>query len=233
VTHWVFDCDGVLLNSNGVKTEAFRAVTSAYGPEAADDVVRHHLANGGVSRYVKLTRLFAEVLGRPAGEGEIEHLLNEFAAACRNGLARVDLDPSFERLARRVLVNHGTLRVVSGGDEGEIRTALSGKGVEHYFSAILGSPRPKPDLLADLVAESGAADIVYLGDSRLDLEMCLDLGVNPVFVAHWSEFVEWPAFVDQHPQILKVDDLGELLGLADRHRGDPSSVLPPWLGSAA
>jgi len=233
VINWVLDCDGVLLNSNAVKTEAFRAVASSYGPQVAEDVVEHHLSHGGSSRYEKLARLFDEVLCRPAMDGEMDRLLSEFAAACRLGLTSVEIDPSFELLAGTVMANHGTLRILSGGDEGEIRTALAAKGVEHYFAEVLGSPRPKPEHLAGLVARLGVANLVYLGDSRLDMEMCLDLGVSAVFVAHWSEFENWRSFLSDHPEILKVDDLGDLLRLSPGRHRDGCHALWSWFGSAS
>ena len=49
----IFDCDGVLLNSNKIKTEAFYEVTKPYGDEAAQTLKNYHILNGGVSRYQK------------------------------------------------------------------------------------------------------------------------------------------------------------------------------------
>ena len=36
---WFFDCDGVILDSNAAKTEAFRMVATPYGGEAAEALV--------------------------------------------------------------------------------------------------------------------------------------------------------------------------------------------------
>ena len=47
----IFDCDGVILNSNKIKTEAFYNVTATYGIEAANELVSYHKLNGGISRY--------------------------------------------------------------------------------------------------------------------------------------------------------------------------------------
>jgi hypothetical protein len=43
-TTLVFDCDGVVLNSNRIKTEAFRLVAAPYGEAAAEALVQYHLA---------------------------------------------------------------------------------------------------------------------------------------------------------------------------------------------
>ena len=49
----VFDCDGVILDSNRIKTEAFRTVAEPIDTELADELVRYHIDNGGISRYRK------------------------------------------------------------------------------------------------------------------------------------------------------------------------------------
>ena len=56
----VFDCDGVVLNSNSVKTSAFYKAALAYGEVAATALVEYHVANGGVSRY-KSSRIFLSI----------------------------------------------------------------------------------------------------------------------------------------------------------------------------
>ena len=54
----VFDCDGVVLDSNQIKTQAFYNATQSYGHEFADQLVNYHLKNGGVSRYEKFEYFF-------------------------------------------------------------------------------------------------------------------------------------------------------------------------------
>ena len=49
----IFDCDGVILNSNKIKTNAFRKVLKQYHQKAVDEFIKYHLSNGGISRYEK------------------------------------------------------------------------------------------------------------------------------------------------------------------------------------
>ena len=46
----VFDCDGVVLNSNKLKTQAFYNAALPYGEKAAIALVSYHIKNGGISR---------------------------------------------------------------------------------------------------------------------------------------------------------------------------------------
>ena len=51
----IFDCDGVILNSNFQKIEAYRNAALEFGAskEQAESLVQHHVALTGISRYVK------------------------------------------------------------------------------------------------------------------------------------------------------------------------------------
>ena len=58
----VFDCDGVILNSNSIKTQAFYDTTAFLGVDVANELKNYHLANGGVSRYYKFDYLLNSIL---------------------------------------------------------------------------------------------------------------------------------------------------------------------------
>ena len=45
---WIFDCDGVLLDSNQVKTQAMWETAKPFGESEASRLVAYHKANGGV-----------------------------------------------------------------------------------------------------------------------------------------------------------------------------------------
>ena len=57
----IFDCDGIVLNSNKIKTEAFKEVVYQYGNEAAEELVKYHVMNGGISRYEKFNYFFETI----------------------------------------------------------------------------------------------------------------------------------------------------------------------------
>ena len=38
----IFDCDGVILNSNEIKTDSFRKILKGYNQEAVEDFLNYH-----------------------------------------------------------------------------------------------------------------------------------------------------------------------------------------------
>lgn len=210
---WVFDCDGVLLNSNPIKTEAFRQVASVYGTEAVDALVDYHRRHGGVSRFRKIAYLFETILDRSAEPGEAERVLDDFAAICRREVLVCAEAPGLRDLL--VALSEGCSRlVVSGAEENELRWVLEARGLAPLFDAIHGSPAAKPAILADarrrgLLSEPG----VFVGDSLTDYQAATQAGLDFVFVSRWTEMPGWQAFFADKP-VRICDGLDDLLGMA-------------------
>ena len=51
---YIFDCDGVILDSNKLKTEAFREILIDERYEDIELFIEYHQLNQGINRYEKL-----------------------------------------------------------------------------------------------------------------------------------------------------------------------------------
>ena len=207
---WIFDCDGVLLDSNTVKTHAFRDVSSQYGSAASDRLVNFHLEQGGVSRYVKFRYLFRDILNRSPEPGEEERLLDQFSQAVTDHLLKCDLAPRLPELLD-VIKKNANLFVVSGGMQDELRTVFAQRDLDQYFTAIFGSPDNKDQILG---RERGSNRIldpgVFVGDARYDFEVADRFGLDFIFAKSWSEFTTWPEyFADKDVTI--INSIADLL----------------------
>lgn len=204
----IFDCDGVVLDSNAVKTEAFRTVAAPFGTDIAARFVHFHQQNGGLSRYVKLRQLLRE-----AGiddDARLPALLDAFAAEVRDGLRQCPVTPRLDALRRAT--RGARWAIASGADQTELREVLGARGLDDLFDAgIHGSPTPKTTLVQQLVADHGGAPpaALMLGDSRLDHEAATASGIDFVFVSAWTEYDEWAQYVARHalPTIVRADAL--------------------------
>ena len=75
----IFDCDGVILNSNKIKTQAFYDVAKVYGHKPAQILKDYHIQNGGISRYKKFEYLLTNILQKPIKKQELSELLSNFS----------------------------------------------------------------------------------------------------------------------------------------------------------
>jgi len=193
----VFDCDGVILDSNRVKTEAFRQAALPYGETAAEALVIYHTANGGVSRYRKFAHFMDEIVPARTSGPTIGELLERYADAVREGLAMCAIAPGLESM--RAATGNTPWFVVSGGDQAELRHVFAQRGIACHFEAIFGSPDTKDEILArEIAAGRIAPSAIFIGDSRYDHQAATAAGLDFAFVSGWSEFAGWQDYAARH-----------------------------------
>ena len=148
-----FDCDGVLLDSNGMKSAAFRATLASAGVAAdtAEAFCEHQVRHFGTSRHRLFTDLLAGRFGACPDGLTLEALLQAFGQASRDGYRRVTPTRGAEALLQAL--SGRMLYVASGSDERELRQEFDARGWSPHFRAVLGSPRPKVDLLGEVVRD--------------------------------------------------------------------------------
>jgi len=214
----VFDCDGVILDSNRVKTEAFRTAAIPYGESAASALVKHHIANGGVSRYVKFAYFLDSIVPHHAPDcvsennaAALESLLFTYAQSVRTGLMTCAVAEGLDEL--RAATREARWLIVSGGDQAELREIFAARGlISHFDGGIMGSPDTKDIILC---REKERGNIhgrgLFLGDSRYDHQAATRAGLDFVFVSGWTEFSEWPEFVKNN-DIRTISSLADLSG---------------------
>lgn len=206
---WFFDCDGVLLDSNNIKTQGFYEVALPYGKKAATELRDHHVNNGGVSRFKKMSFFLTNILKKQFDEELHKELINAYGSYCYNRMLKADETPALRNLLQSL--NQKTpCFVVSGGSETELKEIFFKRGLNNYFKEIFGSPRDKMEILSDL---SSRAQIifpaVFVGDSKYDYIAATRFGLNFIFITQFTEFKEWHSFFSDK-DVLIVKNLSEL-----------------------
>jgi len=210
---FIFDCDGVILNSNKIKTEAFYQATLIYGDSAAQDMVNYHLLNGGVSRYKKFNYFIEHIAPKYELENrviQLEELLRVYATYVRQGLLSCEIAHGLKKF-RENTANARWL-VVSGGDQNELRDIFNIRGIGNWFDGgIYGSPQDKEIIVDDLI-KTGLIQkpALFLGDSKLDYEVAEKFNLDFVFLNKWSEFIEWEKYCQEN-EIQVISSVIELL----------------------
>lgn len=194
----VFDCDGVILNSNRVKTKAFYNAALPYGEAAARRLVEYHMEHGGISRYKKFEFFLASIVPDSRSGPSLGELLDAYAQNVRDGLMTCDVAAGLESL--RAQTSHAKWLIVSGGDQQELREVFAARGLAALFDGgIFGSPDTKSEILE---REGRGQNIVkpglFLGDSRYDHFAASLAGLDFVFLSRWSEFSDWRSYCEEH-----------------------------------
>ena len=189
----VFDCDGVVLNSNELKTEAYYRVAVGFGAdhEQAQALVDYHVRLGGISRFIKFRYFLDEIMHQPVTDESLTVLLESFAEEIHRGLLTCEMAPGLLEL--REVTKEARWMLVSGGDQTELRTLFAERGIDGLFDAgIFGSPDNKDIILAREVENGNLAKpAIFFGDSRYDHEASNRAGLDFVFVSYWTELQNW------------------------------------------
>lgn len=185
----VFDCDGVILNSNSVKTAAFYNVALRYGKDKANALKDYHVQNGGISRFAKF-KWFMENQLFTDNERLFDELLEDYAHQVVKALEAAEVSDSLEQLR---LLSNSNWMVASGGLETELKKVFEFKGIQGFFNkGIYGSPTSKDEIVQNKVNDGSILfPALFIGDSKYDYEVARKHGLDFLFVHEWSEFNDW------------------------------------------
>ncbi|MGK7950233.1 MAG: HAD family hydrolase [Xenococcaceae cyanobacterium] len=212
----VFDCDGVVLKSNKVKTQAFYSAALPYGEQAAQSLVDYHVQNGGISRYKKFELFLNELIPQGTEGPNLDELLRIYAREVRQGLLACEIAEGLQELRQKT--NHTQWLIVSGGDQNELRDIFTQRGLAQLFDGgIFGSPDTKDQILSRELANGNIQQsAVFLGDSKYDYQAAQAVGIDFIFLSGWTEVKDWLLFCNNH-NIAHFDCLASI-SLANKER---------------
>jgi HAD superfamily hydrolase (TIGR01549 family) len=171
----IFDFDGVIVESVGIKADGFAMIYEPYGKVVVEKVVNHHYENGGVSRYEKFCYCHKKFLGINLKNAEIEDLGKRFADYVVEKIIRAPyVKGAFEFLEKYngkydMFISTGTPQ-----DEIEMITRL--KNINKYFIDIYGSPKKKSNHIENILSTNHyrREQVVFIGDSVEDKKAAME-----------------------------------------------------------
>jgi len=210
----IFDCDGVILNSNKIKTEAFRLIFEPFGKVPADEMVDYHISYGGISRYKKIDYFINNYI-KNRNKKYIQDLkvdlLKNFSDIVKNKLFKSEVCKDLQLLKLRT--KNSKWFIVSGGDEEELNYTFKNKNISSFFDGgIFGSPSNKFEIIDDKIKKGNIIKpTIYFGDSKLDYEVADFYNFDFVFVYQWTEFDNWKYFFRDKKNVITIYSPSEIL----------------------
>ena len=128
----IFDCDGVVLNSNAIKTNAFHKLSKPFGDASAKTLIDYHKNNGGISRYKKFDYFVRNIISNQLdkrNEEEVKKLIkklcDEYGEIVIESLSNAELAFGLKDLRKKT--KNSDWIIVSGGDQKELRLVFEKK----------------------------------------------------------------------------------------------------------
>jgi len=204
----IFDCDGVLLDSNTVKSNAFYQSVLPFGENYADEFIQYHKNNGGISRYKKFEYFLNNIA--PRIDINAKDLLKKYSDITLKGLMDCKICDCLDALRKEY--SDSKWFVVTGGDEKEVKKVFNNRDMLKYFDGgIFGSPKSKDTIFRELLNNDLITlPAIYLGDSRYDYEVSKKYLIDFLFIYEWTEVKKWEDFCAEF-SIEYTEKLSDLL----------------------
>lgn len=201
----LFDFDGVLCECMDVKNQAFAQLYEPYGQEVVKKVVKHHVENGGISRYVKIKLYHKEFLKKELSEYEVEEIAQQFSDLVVKKVIKSDWVKGAKEFIEKYYKSIDMF-VISGTPEEELKKIVKNRDMEKYFLGVFGSPIRKPQHAKNIISKHGydQNSVLYIGDSLSDMKDAQT--ANIVFLGRIPPGEEF-CFPEDIPRIRNFDEL--------------------------
>jgi phosphoglycolate phosphatase-like HAD superfamily hydrolase len=180
----ILDFDGVIIESNAVKTEAFEHVFARF-PEYTKALMAFHYANVSLSRFAKFEHLLA-LMGRSDDTGLKADIAADFSRRVLEGIMAVPLVPGAETFLRTV-TKRLPVYLASVTPAEELSLILAKRGLVNWFRDVYGCPPwTKPEAIRDVLVREAVnpGEALLIGDSAGDQRAAQMTGVD--FLARYS-----------------------------------------------
>ena len=197
--HIIFDCDGVLLDSNELKRQAIlRAACEIVSPVVAEEFTDYFCEFNGAPRLDKALRFFSD-------QDVATEIIERY-----NLLLQDDVRPKptvgAESLLAMLFAAGIRVSVLSGGEEEEVRRFLKVAGLDVFCEGIFGGPSTKQE---NLVKFPDTAHALYVGDSKVDFELARVNNLEFIFLTQYSQVKDIDVFIS-NAQVTSCRNLREL-----------------------
>ena len=167
----IFDFDGVILESLDAKANAFKQLYKNYGNTIMSKVEKHHLQNGGVSRYEKIKFYHSHYLKEKINDDKIIYLSKKFSDIVFDNV----INCSFVIGVKNFLINNKedfSLFISSASPEEELLKICKKINISPFFKRIYGSPKSKNNHILNIKRDYNlkSHEIIFVGDSINDYE---------------------------------------------------------------
>jgi phosphoglycolate phosphatase-like HAD superfamily hydrolase len=208
----IFDCDGVVLNSNKTKVQAYYAVAKKMGgtDAQAQALVDHHIAKGSFPRNGKIVYYLNHIVKQTITPELMQQYMHAFDEYLDTALMECEVASGLLEL--KSATPQARWMLLSGGDQAELRRVFPRRHLANLFEAgIFGGPDQKEHVLArEKLNGNIAMPALFVGDSKYDHQAASGAGLDFVFLSGWTEVKDWESYCAEN-NIFVLKNIAQLI----------------------
>tara|TARA_B100000780_G_scaffold269647_1_gene228644 strand:- start:1103 stop:1741 length:639 start_codon:yes stop_codon:yes gene_type:complete len=177
----LFDCDGVILDSNNLKIKAIQETLNeiSYPESLRELAIQNFRQNFGRTR-LRHFHVFFEMLSNykssPESQTDIYEAVKIYGDKVKALYPSSDIIPETLNFIKKIEINN--LFVVSASDQEELRQVFSIKLPHIPIKNIFGGPESKSNNIKFILSKKNTNNAILYGDSLHDLEAANKCNIN-------------------------------------------------------
>jgi beta-phosphoglucomutase-like phosphatase (HAD superfamily) len=206
----IFDFDGVILDSAGIKLDAYATIYAGEDPAKVAELMRHAQLHGGTTRRTKFAHYERTLFGRPGDAESVERLSRRYTQLVLGAVLRSAFIPGAQALLAAAQ-DKVDMHVVSGTPDEELRLVIAERALAPFFKTVWGAPATKLEAFGRILRDHRyqAARVVAIGDALTECWAAQELGIRFLGIAPPGG-TQFPPGVPTEPSLQHV---GPLLGI--------------------
>lgn len=179
----IFDFDGVIAKSVQIKSTAFATLYETHGKDIIRKIIKHHEANGGMSRYEKIKLYHESYLNTNIINDKLIELANQFSSLVVEKVIAAPYVPGALEYIQKSSEKY-KLFISTGTPTEEMNQILEGRKIAHYFTDVFGSPDKKSVHVNNIISKYNLApdELIFYGDSNSDLHAAEHVNIPFVLI---------------------------------------------------
>lgn len=208
----VFDCDGVLLDSNKIKVQTYYNVAKRMGgtDAQAQAFADYHIEQGSFPRNGKIQYYLKHIVKQVETPELMQAYLEAFDTLLDESLMCCEVAAGINEL--KAYTKQSRWMVLSGGDQIGLRQIFERRALTVLFECgIFGGPDIKENVLAREKANGNIQmPALFIGDSKYDHRASTGAGLDFVFLSDWTEVKDWKGYCQEN-DIDVVNNIAKLV----------------------
>lgn len=208
---YIFDCDGVILDSNQLKIEAMKkALLGIFKQQYdIDNCIEYFKNNFGKSRFHHVDVFLDEYL--PVTEHDKvkyrTEILNSYSSMCKVLYLKANLTPDVIEFIHSL---SGKKYIASGSEQQELIEVFKHRGLDVLFDGIFGSPITKSENIKNILLQENNTNAIMFGDALSDLNAAIENKIDFIAYTPFSnitKLLEEQTIKHGYPAITKWHEL--------------------------
>jgi phosphoglycolate phosphatase-like HAD superfamily hydrolase len=183
----IFDCDGVILDSNQLKIDAMKnaLIDAGCSNDEVNNCSHFFASNFGKSRFYHIDYFIENFIdmGGKDDDKTRDILLESFSNQCCELYLQASEADGVSTVFKR---SNAIKCVASGSEQNELQKIFLQRELSQYFTLILGSPTKKVDLVRNILSETTYSRAVLIGDAVSDLESAKSNNIDFIYYSPLS-----------------------------------------------